>query len=269
MKGVTYLLLVNTIIFASFQTGRAKKYEIQGLDAIFKDYEKGSRPWMITIQPSKLISVSLYNKYFKWLKKVTTMNLWRSLFWKDDFLKWNPDNYGNISQVYRNNKPMCSIFLSLFFRYPRFVVKFGHQIVSDVLPMVVKSTCNIDITWFHFVEQKCLLVSEVGAFLQKNCAWNFVRMHPTPVGMWVLWPYVACCSWAYSFESTNEILNFRLVMENGDCWKWLLSNLQFDPYIPDELFVIITSNYRNSFPSRNFHLSLGTVKPQSDNFPLQ
>lgn len=30
--------------------------------------------------------------------------------------------------------------------------------VIDSLPMVVKSTCKIDVTWFPFDEQKCLLV---------------------------------------------------------------------------------------------------------------
>lgn len=69
MKGVTFLLLFNTIIFASLQTGRAKKYEIQ-------------------LQPSKFnFSISLQQiLQVAEKKQVITMNLWRSLFWKDDFL---------------------------------------------------------------------------------------------------------------------------------------------------------------------------------------
>lgn len=42
--------------------------------------------------------------------------------------------------------------------YSRKYVLRKDGVVIDVLPMMVKSTCKIDVTWFPFDEQKCLLV---------------------------------------------------------------------------------------------------------------
>lgn len=106
MKVATFLLLVNTYTFATLQndSGRAKNYENLLLDTIFKNYDKMSRPVEDYHSPLEVnFSISL-QQILKVDEKnqIITTNLWRSSFWKDDFLQWNPKNFGNITQVCQN-----------------------------------------------------------------------------------------------------------------------------------------------------------------------
>lgn len=101
MEAVVLFLFIVTL--PSSKAGRVdgKKYETLLLDTILKDYDKRSRPVEDYHSPLKVnFSISIQQILQVDEKhQVITTNLWRSLYWKDDFLKWNPANYGNISQV--------------------------------------------------------------------------------------------------------------------------------------------------------------------------
>lgn len=103
MKTVKLLLFLNTFQFGYLRSehDRVKSYEIFLLDTIFKYYDKRSRPiedYHSAVEVNFSISLNQILQVDE-KNQVITTNIWRSLFWKDAFLKWNPENHGNISQV--------------------------------------------------------------------------------------------------------------------------------------------------------------------------
>lgn len=102
MKGVTLLFFIVLICVASStEVIKGRKHESLLLDAIFKDYDKRIRP----VMDSNLAIVVNFSLHFHQILQVDekhqtlTTNVLRTFYWKDDFLKWNPEIYGNISQV--------------------------------------------------------------------------------------------------------------------------------------------------------------------------
>lgn len=104
MKVLTLLLFFSdALIFVASQTEviKEKKYETLLLDDVFKDYDKRSRP-VKDYQLAVVVNFSIaLHQILQMDEKHQTMtsNLRRNFHWKDDFLKWNPENYGNITQV--------------------------------------------------------------------------------------------------------------------------------------------------------------------------
>lgn len=103
MKAVTVLFVLNLFIFKTSQSAQDKSKNLETilLNDILKDYDKRSRPVEDTHSPLMInfsISVQQILKVDQ-KHQVLTTNLWRVLFWKDYFLEWNPENYGNITQV--------------------------------------------------------------------------------------------------------------------------------------------------------------------------
>lgn len=138
-KVVALLLLSKALIFASSQsqTRRAKKYEILLRDTIFKDYDIRSRPvedYHTSVEVNFSISFQQMLQVDE-KNQVITMNIWRSSFWKDEFLKWDPENYGNITQVLTIiiAEPLLFRFEIYFHRYLCFEVKFGSQISNSTI----------------------------------------------------------------------------------------------------------------------------------------
>lgn len=103
MNVVTLLLYFVLLILVSSQTevNKGKKYETLLLDAILKDYDKRSRP----VEDHSLAVVVNFSLALLQIQQVdekhqiVTSNILRHFSWKDDFLKWNPENFGNITQV--------------------------------------------------------------------------------------------------------------------------------------------------------------------------
>lgn len=107
MKVVTLLLFFfGALIFASSQTEviKGKKYETALLDAVFKDYDKRSRPiedYHLAVVVNFSISLQQILQVDE-KHQILTSNILRTFYWKDNFLKWNPENYGNITQVLKS-----------------------------------------------------------------------------------------------------------------------------------------------------------------------
>lgn len=103
VKAVTLLLFIVTFQFASLKATNVaeKKYETLLLDTLFKDYDKRIRPvknYHSAIEVHLSVSFQQILQVDEKHQFITT-NLWRSLFWKDEFLIWNSENFGNISHV--------------------------------------------------------------------------------------------------------------------------------------------------------------------------
>ncbi|KAG4071071.1 hypothetical protein HA402_002743 [Bradysia odoriphaga] len=170
MKTVTLSLVLNCFIFESLQNAQNRKsnYETLLLNDLLKDYDKRSRPVEDVHSPLTInFSISLHQILQVDEKhQVITTNMWRFLFWKDDFLKWNPENYGNITQLSIARSEIWAPDIQLYnlAEYDTDVKGYARNIltndgkISDGLPMLIKSTCKIDVTWFPFDEQKCLLI---------------------------------------------------------------------------------------------------------------
>lgn len=116
---VVILLLCLTASFQlrsseEFLPNRANKDEVRLLANILNGYEKRTRPTEnfhipllvnMSIHLNQIIQVDEKNQ-------IVTLNLWRNILWNDDFLQWNPSDYGNITQVpiYMQNYFFFSFF---------------------------------------------------------------------------------------------------------------------------------------------------------------
>lgn len=103
MEMAIYSLSPFIFIFVYLLTGivEGNKYEIQLLNSILNNYDRRSRPVEDYYSPLNItLDISLQQLLQVDEKHQTiTTNIWRSVSWNDCSLKWNPDNYGNISHV--------------------------------------------------------------------------------------------------------------------------------------------------------------------------
>ncbi|KAJ6648240.1 Acetylcholine receptor subunit alpha-type acr-16, partial [Pseudolycoriella hygida] len=121
----------------------ARKHESQLLDTIFKGYDKRVRP-VEDYHSSVVVNFSIsFQQILKVDEKnqVITSNISvvRGQVWAPDVHLYNSASFDKqVGSQIRN-----------------VITKDG--IIMDVVPMLMKSTCKIDVTWFPFDEQKCLL----------------------------------------------------------------------------------------------------------------
>ncbi|CAD5228742.1 unnamed protein product [Bursaphelenchus okinawaensis] len=97
--------------------------------------------------------------------QMVTLVIWLQQTWTDYKLKWDPEEYGNITEIRLPNdavwKPDIFLFNSADENFDaRFAVNYVVTHTGNVLqapPAILKSSCAIDITWFPFDEQFCFL----------------------------------------------------------------------------------------------------------------
>ncbi|CAH8866811.1 unnamed protein product [Trichobilharzia szidati] len=95
--------------------------------------------------------------------QVLTTIIWMDLTWNDYHFLWNPKNFGNITTlilpytaVWRPDILLYNCADEKFDRlFPTNTVINHNGTVQWLPPGLFKSTCNIDILWFPFDEQKC------------------------------------------------------------------------------------------------------------------
>ncbi|XP_037037723.1 acetylcholine receptor subunit alpha-type acr-16-like [Bradysia coprophila] len=164
------LLFIAALKSSQSEEVDVKNYETLLLNTIFKDYDKRARPVKnhhtpivvyFDIELHQIIQVDEKHQ-------VMTTNILRYLHWKDEFLQWKPEIYGNITEISTLRgqvwTPDIQLYNSASFDKELdsgsstrdHITSTG--LVSDVIPMVLKSTCKMDVTWFPFDEQKCFLV---------------------------------------------------------------------------------------------------------------
>ncbi|CAD5235726.1 unnamed protein product [Bursaphelenchus xylophilus] len=96
---------------------------------------------------------------------MVTLVIWLQQTWSDYKLRWDPEEYGNLTEIRLPDdalwKPDIYLFNSADENFDgRFAVNFVVRYTGDVLqapPAIIKSSCEIDITWFPFDEQFCFL----------------------------------------------------------------------------------------------------------------
>ncbi|KAK4467828.1 hypothetical protein MN116_008751 [Schistosoma mekongi] len=97
--------------------------------------------------------------------QVLTTIIWMELIWNDYHFLWNPKEFGNITTL---NLPYTAIWRPDILLYNCADEKFDRTFPTNTIirndgtvqwmpPGLFKSTCNIDILWFPFDEQSCIL----------------------------------------------------------------------------------------------------------------
>ncbi|CAB3400261.1 unnamed protein product [Caenorhabditis bovis] len=136
---------------------------------LFRDYNFLIRPVRNVSSPPVVVDfgvamILLINVDEK--NQILQTNVWLTMKWNDFQLSWNPEDYGNISNLHVPSDRVWLPDIVLFnnadgnyevsFKSNVFVDHYGD--VTWVPPAMFKSSCRIDVEWFPFDEQCCTLV---------------------------------------------------------------------------------------------------------------
>ncbi|CAI4221452.1 unnamed protein product [Auanema sp. JU1783] len=136
---------------------------------LFREYNSLIRPVQNVTSPPVIVDfgvamILLINVDEK--NQILHTNVWLTMKWNDFQLRWNPEDYGNISTIHVPSDRVWLPDIVLFnnadgnyevsFKSNAFVDHHGD--VIWVPPAMFKSSCRIDVEWFPFDEQSCTLV---------------------------------------------------------------------------------------------------------------
>lgn len=136
-------------------------------DDLLSNYNKLVRPVQNTTDPltvriklklSQLIDVNLKNQ-------IMTTNLWVEQFWRDYKLKWEPEEYGGVKQLHVPSDHIWRPDIVLYNNADgNFEVTLATKatlwyngLVEWKPPAIYKSSCEIDVEYFPFDEQTCVM----------------------------------------------------------------------------------------------------------------
>ncbi|XP_054160308.1 acetylcholine receptor subunit beta-like 1 [Oppia nitens] len=134
---------------------------------LFRDYNKLIRPVEMmneTVEVHFKISlVQLINVNEK--NQIMTANVWLQFNWDDYQLKWDEADYGGISVLRLPPDKVWKPDIVLFnnadgnyeVRYKSNVLIYPSGSLMWVPPAIYQSSCQIDVTYFPFDEQKCVM----------------------------------------------------------------------------------------------------------------
>uniref|UniRef100_A0AAN0LHC3 Nicotinic acetylcholine receptor n=1 Tax=Polyphagotarsonemus latus TaxID=1204166 RepID=A0AAN0LHC3_9ACAR len=164
----------------SFQSSEDEERLVRDL---FRDYNKLIRPVeMINMTVEVLFSMSLIQLInVNEKNQVMTTNVWLNLKWKDYQLKWDKADYGGISVLRlpadKVWKPDIVLFNNADGNYEvRFkcnVLIYNDGSIHWVPPAIYQSSCTIDVTYFPFDQQKCLMKFSSWTFNGDQVSLNF------------------------------------------------------------------------------------------------
>ncbi|CAI5454674.1 unnamed protein product [Caenorhabditis angaria] len=162
---LTLLILLSANVFCIKRT--AKDLESQLYEDLLFDYNKVPRPVknssdILTVDVGasliRIIDVDEKNQVF-------TTNLWLEMKWNDAKLTWSPQKYGGIKTLHI---PSDFIWTPDLVLYNNAAGDPDITILTDALvtyegvvywqpPAIYKSFCPIDVTWFPYDEQNCVM----------------------------------------------------------------------------------------------------------------
>ncbi|XP_077989123.1 neuronal acetylcholine receptor subunit alpha-7-like [Glandiceps talaboti] len=142
-------------------------HERRLLDKLLTDYNNLVRPVINDTDPI-VVQLGLTLQQIIDLdekNQILTANIWMRVYWYDNYLTWDPAQYGNITSV---RIPPESIWIPDILLYNSADERFDGMFPTNVLisheglcqyipPGIIKSTCKIDIQYFPFDEQMCHL----------------------------------------------------------------------------------------------------------------
>ncbi|CAL1282908.1 unnamed protein product [Larinioides sclopetarius] len=134
---------------------------------LFRDYNKLIRPVeamnQTVVVDFGLSFIQLINVNEK--NQIMTSNVWLQLTWMDYQLVWDPADYGGINVLRLPPDKVWKPDIVLFnnadgnyeVRYKSNVLIYPNGGVMWVPPAIYQSSCRIDVTYFPFDQQKCVM----------------------------------------------------------------------------------------------------------------
>lgn len=155
------------VLTATLHTGVCSEDEERLVRDLFRGYNKLIRPvenMTYNVDVSfglafiQLINVNEKNQIMK-------SNVWLRLVWKDYQLRWDAADYGGIKVLRLPPDKVWKPDIVLFnnadgnyeVRYKSNVLIYPHGEVLWVPPAIYQSSCTIDVTYFPFDQQTCLM----------------------------------------------------------------------------------------------------------------
>ncbi|XP_022087676.1 neuronal acetylcholine receptor subunit alpha-10-like [Acanthaster planci] len=99
-------------------------------------------------------------------QQTLTTNMWVTYVWKDEFIHWDPEEWGNVTKLKVDSEllwmPDITLYNCAADNYIPYLTKKICIIYNDgninwASPVIMKSHCNIDVTHFPFDKQSCEL----------------------------------------------------------------------------------------------------------------
>ncbi|OXA61391.1 Acetylcholine receptor subunit alpha-type acr-16 [Folsomia candida] len=121
-------------------------------------------------------------------QQILTTNVWFRTFWTDSGLVWNVSEYGNITgiripltkiwspDIFLYNTADEEIFQSIHRRKQLNALVSHDGRVIFVPPMIIKSTCKMDVTWFPFDSQSCNIQFGSWSYSGQEIDFNLVNV---------------------------------------------------------------------------------------------
>ncbi|XP_023240037.1 acetylcholine receptor subunit beta-like 1 isoform X1 [Centruroides sculpturatus] len=150
---------------------------------LFRDYNKLIRPVEVmkeTVEVQFGLSfIQLINVNEK--NQIMTSNVWLQLMWNDYQLVWDESDYGGISVLRLPPDKVWKPDIVLFnnadgnyeVRYKSNVLIYNSGQVMWVPPAIYQSSCTIDVTYFPFDQQRCVMKFGSWTFNGDQVSLNF------------------------------------------------------------------------------------------------
>ncbi|XP_070543862.1 neuronal acetylcholine receptor subunit alpha-10-like [Ptychodera flava] len=155
------------LVLLTWQIVAGVDYEAQLLKDVFKDYSPLLRP---VLDKSRTVDVThgmslTHIVDFDELNEKLTVNVWLRQFWVDERLRWNSSQYDGIDEIHVPSKRVWNPDITLYNEVRKDAFKVKHTKVilkSDgsikwPTPVLLVSTCKIDVTQFPHDRQCCPL----------------------------------------------------------------------------------------------------------------
>ncbi|VDM74053.1 unnamed protein product, partial [Strongylus vulgaris] len=166
----------------------SKTHEV--FEKIFEGYNRHIRP-VRNLSTTTVVFMdnglrSILHTFQDELNQVLMVKEWLRMFWRDEFLVWNPMEYDNITEI---KVPRSLIWLPDVIRIDvldqsqlmdddrSFVLVDHTGFIRHSVDHVVKVYCNYRITMFPFDHQNCTIHYEPWHSTLKEV---FIEVHPEP-----------------------------------------------------------------------------------------
>jgi len=149
-------------------------------DTLLNDYEPLERPVINNSAPLRvtfgfalqqimnlviniLINMIIINVFSDEKNQIMEVNAWQKFSWIDYHLQWNASEHDNLTELrFRKHQLWCpdvllynSVHTEFDSSYATNMIVYSNGVVSWIPPGIFRISCQIDITWFPFDEQRC------------------------------------------------------------------------------------------------------------------
>ncbi|CUR30030.1 Neur_chan_memb domain-containing protein [Caenorhabditis elegans] len=166
---ISFQLLLRIVVL-HFLMGLAMAQQKQLIKYLFRDYHKELRPVKDESSGPTNVTVQLY---FKQIQKVhendqiITLYCWIEEYWQDEFLTWNPSDFGNIKSLHVPSemiwKPDLLVYNNANMNIKENEMQTNVQIehtgkISLFRAIITDITCDLQMEKFPYDQQICFIM---------------------------------------------------------------------------------------------------------------